>query len=307
MSSKPAITKATGSVRGIILALWTLLFAGLLAGCSSEPAQPASTTNPLLYEIAGADGEVEGWMLGTIHLLPDGTDWRTQRIDSIADQADLLVVEVADLDQSAISRLFTELGVSADQPDITVRVAPSKRPALLAKIEQAGLSPEDFHAIETWAAALMLAQGDAVGSAENGVDRAMLKDFVGRPIIEFEGASAQLAIFDRLAEEDQRVLLTATIANPERAREDARELVKAWLAGDVAMIENLTNTGAMEDTDVRNALLVNRNDAWIRKLVPILRKPQKPLIAVGAAHLVGPDGLPALLEQRGFTVKRLNN
>jgi uncharacterized protein YbaP (TraB family) len=153
----------------------------------------------------------------------------------------------------------------------------------------------------------MLAQGDAVGSAENGVDRAMLKDFAGRPIIEFEGASAQLAIFDRLAEEDQRVLLTSTIADPERARADAKELLKAWLTGDEAAIEDLTNTGAMEDTDVRNALLVNRNDAWIRKLVPILRKPQKPLIAVGAAHLVGPDGLPALLEQRGFTVKRLNN
>lgn len=307
MFSRPALTKAIGSVRGLTLGLGTLLFAGLLAGCSSEQTEPAPGTNPLFYEIASADGEVEGWMLGTIHLLPDNVEWRTEQIDRVIGDADLLIVEIADLDRSAISRLFAELGVSHDQPDIALRVAPSKRAALLAKIERAGLSPEDFSAIETWAAALMLAQGDAVGRAENGVDRAMIKDFSSRPVIEFEGASAQLAIFDRLAEEDQRVLLTATIADPERARADAKELLRAWLAGDEPAIEDLTNTGAMEDTDVRNALLVDRNDAWMRKLAPILRKEEKPLIAVGAAHLVGPDGLPALLEKRGYTVRRLNN
>ena len=37
----------------------------------------------------------------------------------------------------------------------------------------------------------------------------------------------------------------------------------------------------------------------------LLKQTPRPLVGVGAAHLVGPDGLAALLEQRGYTVRRL--
>lgn len=299
-----------GSIRETIVSLRVLLTATLLAvlaGCSpSAEEEPDSATNPLLYEIASANGEVEGWMLGTIHLLPDGVAWRTGQIDAIIDDADLLVVEIADLeDRAAISRLFVELGTTHGLPDISQRVAPSQRAALLSLIERTGLSPGDFSAIETWAAALMLAQGNAIGKAENGVDCAVLKDFSGREIRELEGAASQLTIFDRLAEEDQRVLLAETVSDPELAKEEAQALLDAWLTGDVAAIETLTTTGAMADREVRNALLVDRNALWIDRLVPILRSADKPLVAVGAAHLVGKDGLPAMLNERGYTVRRL--
>lgn len=299
-----------GSIRETIVSLRVLLTATLLAvlaGCSPlAEEEPDSATNPLLYEIASANGEVEGWMLGTIHLLPDGVAWRTGQIDAIIDDADLLVVEIADLeDRAAISRLFVELGTTHGLPDISQRVAPSQRAALLSLIERTGLSPGDFSAIETWAAALMLAQGNAIGKAENGVDRAVLNDFSGREIRELEGAASQLTIFDRLAEEDQRVLLAETVSDPELAKEEAQALLDAWLTGDVAAIETLTTTGAMADREVRNALLVDRNALWIDRLVPILRSADKPLVAVGAAHLVGKDGLPAMLNERGYTVRRL--
>lgn len=278
----------------------------LLAGCFAAEEEPEQDTSPLLYEITGPEGEVEGWMLGTIHLLPDGVAWRTPAIDRVVADADVLVVEIANLeDGEAISRLFVELGTTHGMPELLDRVPPSERAALEKLVERAGLSPGDFGAIETWAAALMLAQGDAIGSAENGVDRVILEDFDDREIREFEGATSQLSIFDRLSEEDQRVLLSATIVDREEARQEAQDLLDAWLKGDEKTIETLTTTGAMEDEDIRNALLVDRNTAWIGKLAPMLRAPEKPLVAVGAAHLVGPDGLPAMLEKRGYTVRRL--
>lgn len=315
MSSNAVSNRIFDSVREVIKSLRTLLGVLLLAaltGCfaaDDEPNhEPEPGTGPLLYEIVSADGATEGWMLGTIHLLPDGVAWRTEAIDEVVDQADLLMVEIADLeDRNAIAKLFVELGTTHGLPDITQRVPRSERTALLDLIKRSGLTPDAFSAIETWAAALMLAQGNAIGSAENGVDKAILNDFRGRDVREFEGAALQLSIFDRLAEEDQRALLSATIAEPETAREDAQKLLTAWLTGDADTIEELTETGAMEDPEVRDALLVDRNTLWIRKLIPVLRTPDKPLIAVGAAHLVGPDGLPALLEARGYTVRRLSS
>ena len=61
----------------------------------------------------------------------------------------------------------------------------------------------------------------------------------------------------------------------------------------------------MADVELRAAILTGRNDAWLVKLLPMLEQREKPFVAVGAAHLVGPDGLPALLEAQGYTVKRL--
>jgi hypothetical protein len=57
---------------------------------------------------------------------------------------------------------------------------------------------------------------------------------------------------------------------------------------------------------LRDALLVGRNQAWMPALLTAIAKSDKPLVAVGTAHLVGPDGLVAMLEQNGYTLTRLD-
>jgi len=73
--------------------------------------------DPLFYEIANADEEVEGWMLGTIHALPDGVQWSTPEIELVADEADLLIVEVASLGQGdTVRQAFLDLSRSPNLP-----------------------------------------------------------------------------------------------------------------------------------------------------------------------------------------------
>jgi uncharacterized protein YbaP (TraB family) len=52
-------------------------------------------------------------------------------------------------------------------------------------------------------------------------------------------------------------------------------------------------------------LLVDRNQAWVARISGEMAKGRTVFVAVGAAHTVGPDGLAALLEAKGFTVKRV--
>ena len=280
----------------------------VLAGCSdaTDQEQEVPAANPLLYEIASNDGTVEGWMIGTIHALPSGTPWRTPAIAAAVDEADLLLVEIATLDdRTKLASTFTALGKSPGLPTIDRRVPAALRSALNNLLNRGGISARSVSGLETWAAAITLAQVDAEGDPASGVDRALIRDFADRPVRELEGVQTQLSIFDRLSERDQRDLLAAVISEADAAQADTGKLRRAWLAGDIAVLEEATRTGILADPELHEALLVERNHKWLQAILPVMKDKPRPLIAVGTAHLVGPEGLATLLEQQGYRIRRL--
>ena len=295
--------------RRFALAAWLGLGLGLLiAACSNEQAAPppGPEASPLLYEVTGPEGAVEGWLLGTIHALPEGTRWRTPATQRVIAQADYLVVEISAPGDAAAREAFMALSSSTGLPPLTERIGPQWRSQLGKLAEAAGTSLDAFATTETWAAALILAQATRPGDPANGVDRALIADFADREVRELEGAARQLRIFDELAPADQRALLESVIEDFGDGIDQAGELRTAWLTGDAARIEQATRTGMMADPELREAILVARNRAWAVQVGKVLGDPERPLIAVGAAHLVGPEGLAALLEAQGFDTRPLN-
>lgn len=286
-------------------ALLALLACIALAGCGERqpPSFPPGT--PALWVVEDASGETAGWLFGTIHALPDGARWRTPALDRAIGAAGMLVVEVRDLDPKRIAAAFERLARDRPGPPLAERLAPNVRRDLAELLARENIPARRFDGLETWAAALAVAQlGDAVEPG-NGADRTLLASFAGRPIAELEGAADQFAIFDTLPERDQRAMLAAVIAEHERAQVDADALARAWLAGDTARMERLARTGLLADPALYEALLAKRNRAWSSALLRILAEGRRPLIAVGTAHLLGPDGLPALLGGQGYTVRRI--
>ena len=297
-----------------MIARWIVLLAAsiMLAACSDEnTGGPVDTDapppSPLLFEIANTQGELEGWLFGTIHALPDGTRWRTKALSAVVTEADFLLVEITKLnDSAATAKIYTELATfPGPSSSLKQSVSPQLHDKLDALINRSQFEREEFDRVETWAAALMLAQVAQTGKSENGVDRALIKDFRGRPIEEFEGVRAQLSIFDQLAFADQRALVEGVITEAQTADSEPARLRNAWLAGDEPTLIAATQEGIMADPELREALLVKRNQDWIAQLVPMLKGEGEPLIAVGAGHLVGPDGMPAMLEAEGYKVKRI--
>ena len=292
---------------------WALLMGALLlalAACSGEPdgdaSKPYPDADPLFYEITNNDGVIEGWMLGTIHALPEKVDWRTPAIERAVAEADVLLVEIASLGQSdAVRQAFIELSQSPGLPPLTQRVAPELRGDLDAMIEELGTSRAILRSSEDWAAAIMLARVGAPGEPEYGVDRALIADFDGRKVVGFETAREQLGIFDQLAAEDQRALLEGTIEDWASSKDNRDRLLRAWITGDTQELKAATTEGIMSDPELRANLLTNRNDNWIGPINEALEDEPLPLIAVGAAHLVGPEGLASQIAARGYTVTRV--
>lgn len=277
-----------------------LVWAALaLAGCH-KPVQ----VHPALWQVDGPHGQ-RAWLFGTIHALPEPVDWHSPKLDAALAGSDRLVVEVARLDDAGA--VFARLARSAPLPPLRDRIAPQLRPLLDRVLREHGLEPGALDPLEAWAAALTLQQ--AVAHAEdvdgkNGVDRALVAGYPGR-IEEFEGAAAQLAIFDRLAPEDQRALFEGVLRDAAAPAPDDTAIARGWASGDLAPLAAETERGFLNDPELRAALLVNRNHAWAKRIAALLEQRARPFVAVGAAHLAGPQGLPALLAAQGYTVRRI--
>ena len=145
-----------------------------------EPAAPpeeAVPPRPALWVVESDDGAVEGWLFGTIHALPNGVTWRTPRLERAIASSDVLVLEISELGKDdELARIFADLGRSPGLPPVLNRVDSRFRDDLARLMQQGGYTPQDFAAIETWAAALTLAQVGSPASAQNGVDRALIED-----------------------------------------------------------------------------------------------------------------------------------
>lgn len=271
-----------------------------LAACSRpDEAKPA------MWELTGPGGE-HAWLFGTIHMLPRAADWRSKDIDRALASADMIVLEIADIeDQGAMGTVFNELAQTPGQPPLSERVDPSVRPALQKLYAETKAQDATFASLETWAAALTLAQlANKTADSDHGIDLALVKAVPGKPRAELEGTRRQLGIFDALPEKEQRDLLNAALRD-NRGEADEVQLAEAWRTGDMALIAKETRSGILADPELRKALYSDRNVAWIVQIEAMLRKGHRPFVAVGAAHLAADDGIPALMQKRGWTVRRV--
>ncbi len=56
---------------------------------------------------------------------------------------------------------------------------------------------------------------------------------------------------------------------------------------------------------LQRVLLDERNPNMANKIEALLKTDKKTFVAVGALHLIGAQGVPALLQQRGYEVEKL--
>lgn len=271
-----------------------------LAACGGAEKEwpPAS---PALWEVTRPDG-AKGWLFGTVHALPRGVEWRTATLDKALASADLLVLEVADLnDRDAAAIDFERVAYSSGLPPLSSRVPPADRSALEDFLDRAGMDDGDFAQLETWAAALQLANATRSSDSGEGVDRALLDD--KEQVIGLESFAAQYRVFDELSPQDQADLLLLLAQDAELEANDER--LRAWAAGDLERLAKQSAAGILSQARLREALLTARNRLWAERINKLLASGHRPFVAVGAAHMFWKDGLPELLAARGYDIRRI--
>lgn len=297
------------------LLLRLVLFAALGVAVAYFRRDPAPQTAPqsdakvALWQIADKTGTVRGYMFGTVHALPPGTQWLRPAITQALGNADRLVMEIAEpLDQSVAGEALARVAGTAGLPPPSQRLTAPYQEKLASVYRKLDLSDADFVDTESWAVALQLAAiaGQAAGADPNSGAEPQLRKLAGaKPIAGFETIDSQFGIFDALPPREQQVLLQEVTVDAASAADEEADMVTLWLRGDDLGIASETNRGFLADRGLHQALLTNRNRAWADQLDAMLNKGAKPFVAVGAAHLAGSDSLQRLMMARGWQIKRV--
>ena len=280
-----------------VRALLALAAALLLAACG-EPARDWPAPSPALWQVTSPEGR-HGWLFGTIHALPAEVRWRTPALEEALAESGVLVAEVAELgDADKAAAAFDRYARGERLPPLSRRVAPNDRADLAAFLDRADSSEGEFAGLDTWAAALVAANRTRRLDASQNVDRALIAE--AGEVVGLESHAVQYAMFDALPAEEQADLLMAL------ARDAGGEVgrIEAWLTGDLATLE-AAGEALLADAELRAALQTDRNLRWAPIIAELVERGRRPFVAVGTGHLFGSQSLPALLEARGYTVRRI--
>jgi len=134
---------------------------------------------------------------------------------------------------------------------------------------------------------------------------AFAKD-AGKEIKGLETMAFQASIFDSIPYEKQAEELLNTIDSMERSKTYFNQMLAAYNNQRLDEIEKIVNTPEFGVESNQDILLDNRNRNWVLQLKTIMKK-NPVFAAVGAGHLVGKNGLIALLRAEGYTVRGLEN
>jgi uncharacterized protein YbaP (TraB family) len=128
----------------------------------------------------------------------------------------------------------------------------------------------------------------------------------GKTIYGLESVEQQLGYLDGLSVGAQQDLLMQTLTESADIREIMDDLILAWRSGDVAYLERTLLDDVSGYPELYNTIVANRNRLWANKIDELLEQSEDYLVVVGALHLVGEDGVPRLLEQRGVSIEQMH-
>jgi hypothetical protein len=282
--------------------LEAVLAAAFLCFATAAPAQPP------LWTVRGA--RATAVIFGSIHLLPPGLDWQPPALGLALAKADELWFElpIDELTGGEAARLAQSRGLLPRGDSLLNHLSPAERARLEAAGERLGLPARFLAPMRPWLAevTLSLAQdGQAGAVAGQGVEQhiaAQAPPGVRRRA--FETTGEQIGFLANASMADQVASLDETLGEITDDPDLYRRVVGTWMAGDLAGLQrDALAPLAKASPRLYRRLITDRNARWAAILARRLKGRGVIVVVVGAGHLVGPQGLPALLRARGLAVE----
>ncbi len=273
-----------------------------------------------MWVVRDADSTI--YITGTVHILRDNAEWMSPKLNAALEASSELRLELAEVADHAslvagIRALLPEFG-AYDGPPISSLLSAEENATLAAQLAATGAPAgtlKDIDSHQPWFASVMLGRDTFSGGAHkfaNGIDNVLARWAVAHniPVKGMESLKVQIALSSDSTFDEQLANLRYKLKpSPLQQKMNERVIDAAfgsWLRGETTMTEAIVAFMRIGSANIggTNALLKDRNEAWSAVIEDMLNGSGSSFIAVGAAHLVGPDSLQTRLKLRGIVTER---
>ena len=259
----------------------------------------------LFWHVSTARAEV--WLLGSMHLArPDIYPLREKIMQAFAASDSLVVeVDIGGANQMAIQELMLARGTYRGDETIRDHLSAATWQALQERLLQSGLPPAVMERMKPGLVVTTLATVEMMKlglNPELGVDRYFLdRARAQKDIIELETIDQQLDLLLNFPDAD--LLVRQTLFEMDSLEETMEKLVDYWKRGDAAGLRKLVLDDELsrhpEFRPLTERMFDQRNRAMTDRIVGMQQRGGRYFVVVGAGHLLGDQGIIALLEKRG--------
>lgn len=247
------------------------------------------------------------YLAGSVHVLDAARSRLPPAFDSAWRDAERVVMELDmdDLDPAAAASFLAAHATIGDGENLRTLLGAERFARVDTQARALGLSLDSVAQLEPWAVALALTQlqlvklglDPAQGVEQQLTERARAE---GKPIAGLETIDEQLGVLDGLSYMDQARFLELTAGESDSMATELDGILTAWRRADTAALERLLLVEYERLPTLYGPLVTDRNRRWLPQIEALLARPDDTLVVVGTLHLVGPDGLLALLKDRGL-------
>jgi uncharacterized protein YbaP (TraB family) len=289
-----------------------------MIGCSTRtpaqspapvPVQAESSGHPALWVVKGPHSTV--YLFGSVHMLAKDRAWRTPQLDAAVDASQTLWLEVTGADDpKVVQPILMQLGIDAAHP-LSTKLSKEQLAKLDTEAKSFNMSEAMLEPMRPWLSSLTLGVAPLLQSGSDpnsGVESILTADFKKkqRPIEGFETVSQQFHFFADLPPKTELEYLNLSIDDFARGKEQFQQMVDAWYQGDQEKLDHIVDDEwRTEHPEIYEVLVAKRNRCFAERIEDLIKGEGTSLVAIGAAHYVGPDGILALLARDGYQVRRL--
>ncbi|WP_157980353.1 TraB/GumN family protein [Pseudidiomarina taiwanensis] len=262
----------------------------------------------LLYKVEHpTEPTRQAYLFGTVHMICTEQVKFGPRLENALTAADSLVLELNPLADDFAAQLAKYSNY--DQPYLNRYLEPAKVRKLTAHIKRVtGLDYPQYATLKPFALSSLLMQtGLPCEQGQTSYEEVLLEraTVLQHPVMALETIAQQAQLFDSIPLEEQAISLYESIHADAQMIVELTVLLDIYLSEDIEALYQVV----IESDEMQNyhqLFLDQRNQRWITQLPDLWAKSQRPFIAVGAAHLGGPQGLLKLLQQAGYKVTPLS-
>jgi uncharacterized protein YbaP (TraB family) len=258
------------------------------------------------------DGKPVAHVFGTIHLADPEIVTLPAPVAAAFEAATSLSVEAV-LDDVATRTLAQAMALPPERNLQDLVPADVFSKAALAA-QPYGLQPIQLNRLKPWALAMLITVPPEEivrrGAGQPALDVWLTNQArsAGKPVNGLESMAEQIAIFDGLPPDEQAAFLAAAAIDIPQKQKVMAAMKQAYLRRDIEAVRKAAHEGT-PDSERAAADKLERGliDARNKRMVARMKGSFDggAFVAVGALHLPGEDGVLALLERDGYTVKRV--